>query len=100
MTVDAVTQVIDKIKGDRLERICSNGFGLSIPQPLVDEIFRRRYSTDCEKSRAIASTYVNIHPDASWQELTSGLYWTTEFAVARESKSFMSTGMSCHYITY
>ena len=95
MTVDAVTQVMDKVKGDKLREICSSDAGLNMPEPLVDEIFQRRYSTDSEKSRAIASAYVNIHRDPSWEHLTMRLYLEEEFPVARESKSFTSTGKYC-----
>ena len=100
MTVDAVTQVMDKMKGNKLKRICSDINGLYMPQPLVDEIYQRGYSTDSEKSRAIANAYVNIHLYASWEHLADRLYMWEEFAAARESKSFMSSGKYCHYITY
>ena len=95
MTVDGVTQVFDKINGDKQEVMRS--WRLNIPSPLVDEI---SYSTESEKSRLFADVYVNIHPEASWEHVTSGMYWEKEFASARESKSFMSTGKYCHYLTY
>ena len=97
MTVDGVIQVFDKIKKDKEEVMRSR---LLIPPPLVDEIMERSYSTESEKSRAFADVYINIHPDPSWEHLTHGMYWSSEFACARESKSFMSTGKYCHYITY
>ena len=99
MTVDGVTQVFNKIKGDK-EKVMRSRFGLAIPSPLVDEIMERSYSTESEKSRAFADVYVNIHPNPSWEHLTRDMYWEKEFASARESKSFMSTGKYCHYITY
>ena len=99
MTVDGVTQVFNKIKGDKAE-VMRPGLGLSIPSPLVDKIMERSYSTESEKSRAFADVYVHIHTRASWEHLTSHMYWMNEFASARESKSFMSTGKYCHYITY
>ena len=92
MTVDGVTQVIDKMRGDKAEVMGLVG-GLSVPDALVDEIMKRRFSTESEKSRAFADVYVNIHPNPSWEGLTSSMYWVEEFASARESKSFMSTGM-------
>ena len=97
MTVDGVTQVFNKIKGDSEVMMRSEFY---IPSPLVDEIMERSYSTESEKSRAFADVYVNIHPDSSWEHLTCRMYWKDEFASARESKSFMSTGKYCHYITY
>ena len=67
------------------------GGGVSIPWSLLEEI-QRTYSTDTEKNHACADYYVNYHPDAGWEDLTSGFCIMKEFALARESKSFMSTG--------
>ena len=97
MTVDNVTQVMDKIEGDKWEEVMG-GVGLDIPESLLKEI-QRRYSTDTEKIRACVDYYLNYKPDASWEDLTENLYYVEEFAAARESKSFMSTGKYCHYIT-
>ena len=72
------------------------GGGLYIPEPLLKEI-QRRYSTDAEKNRACADHYVNCHPEAEWEHLTRELYQYGEFAAARESKTFISTGKSFHY---
>jgi hypothetical protein len=90
MTVDSVTQILNKIPGDKWEEVMGQG-GLNIPRPLLGEI-QRRYSTDTEKNRACADYYVNCHPDAEWKHLTTSLYRYKEFALARECKSFMSTG--------
>ena len=97
MTVDAVAQVMDKIKEDKSEVMRS---GLHIPKLLVDEILQRSYSTDSEESRALIDVYINIHPNASWENLTRRLYGWMKLAAARESKTFMSTGKYCHCITY
>ena len=97
MTVESVTQVFNKIEGDKLWVIGSLGF--HIPKPLFEEI-KMRYSTDADQIHACADYYVNYHPNASWQNLTITLYIHKELAAARESKSFMSTGKYCHYITY
>ena len=71
-------------------------YGLKIPKPLVEEI-KRRYSTDTEKNHAVADYYVNCHPQAEWGHLTPNLYMYNEFAAAKESNSFMSTGKYFHY---
>ena len=94
MTVDNVTQVFNKIEGDRWELVMGGG-GLGIPRSLLVG----RYSTDTEKNHACADYYVNCHPEANWEHLTRELYFKKEFAAARESKSFMSTGKYCHYTT-
>ena len=88
MTVDNVTQILNKIQGGNWEVVI---IVLDIPRPLLEEI-QRRYSTDTEKNHACADYYVNYHPQAEWKHLTMELYRTEEFALARESKSFMSTG--------
>ena len=88
MTVDDVTQILNKISRDKWEMVMG---GLGIPWPLLEEI-QRRYSTVREKNHACADYCVNCHPDAEWEHLTRKLYARDEFALARESKSFMSTG--------
>ena len=98
MTVDNVSQVFNKIKGDKFEVM--GGLGICIvPDSLIEEIARRS-STDKEKNKSYANYFVNYHPDASWEHLTFGLYLNNELAAARESKSYMSTGKYCHYIIY
>ena len=97
MTVDNVTQVMDKIEGDKWEMVMG-GRGLDISWSLREDT-KRRYSTDAEKIHAGIEYYANNHPDASWEHLTRKLYQKKEFTAARESKSFMSTGKYCLYIT-
>ena len=97
MTVENVTQVLNKVEGDKWRVMGDFGFG--IPEPLLKEI-QMRYTTDSEQIHRCLDYYVNYHPDATWQDLTVGLYRNNELAAARESKSFMSTGKYCHYITY
>ena len=96
MTVDNVTQILNKIPPDKMEEVMGGALGLHIPWPLL----KRRYSTDTEKIHTCADYYVNCHPWAEWERLTVILYQTKEFALARESKSFMSTGkiLYFHYI--
>ena len=91
LTVDNVTQVFNKIEGDK--SVVMGGDDIGIPDSVVER-------TDKEKNKSYANYYVNYHPDASWEHLTWRLYWRNELAAARESKSFMSTGKFSHYITY
>ena len=90
MSVENITQILNKIPGDKWEVVMGVG-GLDIPWPLLIEI-QRRYSTDTAKNHACADYYVNCHPEAGWKNLTAGLYNNKELSLARESKSFMSTG--------
>ena len=91
MTVDNVTQILNKTQGDKWEVMSE----LGIPWSLL-RVIQRRYSTDTEKTHACADYYVNCHPEAKWEHLSIKLYQKDEFALARESKSFMSTGKPCH----
>ena len=98
MTVKNVTQAFNKIEGDKW-KVMDGAFelGLDIPKSQLEEI-QSRSTTDTNKIYACAEYYVNYHPDASWEDLVRILYWKTEFAAARESKSFISTGNTvlCH----
>ena len=91
MTVDSVTLVLNKIQGDRWAEVMIGLNGLGIPLPLLKEV-QRRYSTYTEKNHACADYYVNYHPEGQWEYLIARLYMKKEFAAARESKIFMSTG--------
>ena len=88
MTVDSVTQVMEKIKGDKNYMMLVH---FDIPTVLWEEI-ESRHSTDTEKTHACADYYVDCQFHASWEDLTGRLYWSGEIAAARKSKSFMSTG--------
>ena len=98
MTVDNVTQDINKIEGDKWE-VMGRGGNDIVPRYQLWEI-QRRCSTDTEKTHACAAYFVNYHPDPSWKEFAIHMYYKKEFTAARESKSFMSTGKYCYYITY
>ena len=93
MTVDNVATILNKIGQDQWERVMSTYI---VPLPLLKEI-QRRYSTHTEKIHACVNYYVNCRPEASWEYLTMTLYLKKEFAAARESKSFISTGKHYSY---
>ena len=73
MTVDNVTQVFNKIEGDK-SKVMRSEFGIGIPKSVIEEI-ERRSSTDTEENKSYANYYVNYHPNASWKHLTRALYW-------------------------
>ena len=93
MTVDNVTQILNKISKDKWEKVMGEelGVGLYIPKPLLVEI-QRRYSTDTEKNHACADYYVNCSPDPKWEHLTNVLYVNYQFAALKENKSLIPTG--------
>ena len=90
MTVDNVTQILNKIPGHKWEEMMGEE-GLDIPEPLLKEI-QRRYSTDTEKNHACADYYVNCCPDPKWEHLTNVLYVNSQFAALKENKSLIPTG--------
>jgi hypothetical protein len=90
MTVDNVTQILNKIPGDKWEKVMG-GLGLDIPWSLLEEI-QRRYSTDTEKIHACADYFVNCHPQAEWEDFTTRLYVKHQFAALKEKKSLIPTG--------
>ena len=102
MTVDNVTQILNKIPKNKWKRVMGEEMirgrlvGLSVPWSLREEI-QRRYSTDTEKNHACADYYVNYHPEDGWERLTRTLYFLSAFTAAKESKSFLSTGKSHNY---
>ena len=96
MTVDSVTQILNKIPADKWWEVMGIR-GLDIPGPLLKKI-QRRYSTDTEKNHACADYYVNCHPEAEWEHVTMQLYFRSAFTTAKESKSFLSTGKSHNYM--
>ena len=89
MTVENVTQVLNKIEGHKLWVIGRLGF--HIPRPLLKEI-QMRYSTDADQIHACADYFVNCHPKAEWKYLTHGLYVFQQFAALKEKKSLIPTG--------
>ena len=88
MTVDNVTQILNKIPRDKWWSVMG---GRLVPRPLHEEI-QRRYSTDTEKNHACADYYVNCHPKAEWEHLSMQLYVEHQFAALKEKKSLIPTG--------
>ena len=97
MSVDIVTQILNKIPADKWKEVIGRTVGgLDIPEPLLEEI-QKRYSTDTEKNHACADYYVNCHPQAEWIHLTNLLYINRQFDALKEKKSIgnlIHTGVS------
>ena len=58
------------------------------PSSCLNEIYSK-YTTDKEKTRALADVYINSRPESSWQHLVQTLYGEGELAAAKEAKSFL-----------
>ena len=61
------------------------GWGFHTPSSYLDEVF----SSDKEKTPALADVYVNSRPDSSWLRLAQTLYDKGELAAAKEARSFL-----------
>ena len=55
------------------------------PSSYLDEV----YSSDKEKTPALADVYVNSRPESSWWHLLETLYDEGEVAAVKEAKSFL-----------
>ena len=58
------------------------------PSSYLDEVYTK-YTTDKEKTHALADVYVNSRPESSWQHLVQTLYGESELAATKEAKSFL-----------
>ena len=58
------------------------------PSSYLNEVYTK-YTTDEEKTHALADAYINGRPESSWQHLVQTLYWESELAAAKEAKPFL-----------
>ena len=62
---------------------------LCAPAPgVVDEIYNT-HSSEKEKIHACSDTYVNCHPESSWERLTSVLYEQDEMTALDQARPFL-----------
>ena len=87
LTVENLIKVMDKVTLDERRRMEIWGDVLHwhgrTPHSYLDEV----YSSDKEKTPALADVYVNIRPESSWQGLAQTLYRQGEMAAAKVAKS-------------
>ena len=57
------------------------GGWLGVPETRLEDI-RSQYSTHLQRSTAIISHFLELHPDASWRALVTGLDWIKEIEMA------------------
>ena len=92
LTVDSLVGVMEKVTSDEgrrkevWEMVLKWDYG-TLPSYL-DEVYTK-YTTDKEKTHALADVYVNSRPESSWQDLVQALYDKGELAAAKEAKSFL-----------
>ena len=101
LTVDSLVGVMEKVTSDEKRRrevwekvlkwkYFRPGYFLDIVivSSYVDEVYTK-YTTDKEKTHALADVYVNSRPESSWQHLVKALYAYGELAAAKEAKPFL-----------
>ena len=92
LTVDSLVGVMEKVTSDEgrrrkmWEEVLKWKYGT--PSSYLDEVYTK-YTTDKEKTHALADVYVNSRPESSWQHLVQTLYAEGELAAAKEAKSFL-----------
>ena len=92
LTVDSLVGVMEKVTSDEgrrrkvWEKMLEWEYG--IPPSYLNEVYTK-YTTDKEKTHALADVYINSRPDSSWQHLVQTLYAKGELAAAKEAKSFL-----------
>ena len=60
---------------------------LAVPEHMVDHLSER------EKKHAVGNYYLQTHPDASWENLTKGLYCAKEYSAVELTKQHLPKGM-------
>ena len=92
LTVDSLVGVMEKVTSDegRRRKVWEEvlEWDLTTPSSYLDEVYTK-YTTDKEKTHALADVYVNSRPESSWQHLVQTLYAEGELAAAKEAKSFL-----------
>ena len=92
LTVDSLVGVMEKMTSDEgrrrkvWEKVLEWEYGT--PSSYLDEVYTK-YTTDKEKTHALADVYINSRPDSSLQHLVQTLYAKGEVAAAKEAKSFL-----------
>ena len=90
LTIENLVKVMDKVTSDETVRRQMWGdvlkWGIFNP---ISSCFDMVYSSDKEKTAALADVYVNIRPESSWQHLVDTVYLHGQMAAAKEAKSFL-----------
>ena len=97
LTVESLVGVMEKVTSDEEKRrkvwesILEWKLNILTTTTLssyLDEVYTK-YTTDEDKTHALADVYVNSRPESSWQHLVRTLYEEGELAAAKEAKSFL-----------
>ena len=90
--MDGLVGVMEKVTSDeeRRREVWREvlWWNATTPSSYLDEVYTK-YTTDKEKTHALADVYVNSRPESSWRHLVQTLYYVVELAAAKEAKSFL-----------
>ena len=91
LTVDSLVGVMEKVTSDegRRRKVWKEVLEWDYRTPSSYLDVYTKYTTDKEKTHALADFYVNSRPESSWQHLVQTLYAKGELAAAKEAKSFL-----------
>ena len=73
---------------ERVWEFVSYTFTATTPSSYLDEVYTK-YTTNKEKTHALADVYINSRPESSWQHLVGTLYSESELAAVKEAKPFL-----------
>ena len=90
VTVEKVTEVMEKVKIDKRRQVWRRVLTWYGASP-VDQLYSSD-STEKEKNLSCSDTYmyVNCHPEASWEHLTTLLYEEDEMTAVDQTRPFLS----------
>ena len=87
LTPDKVAEVMEKVKVDRRRWLWRRVLTLKGQSP-VDQLYSG-HSTERERMLSCSDTYVNCHPEASWEHITSSLYEVLEMIAVDQARPFL-----------
>ena len=87
LTVEKVTEVMEKVEGDK-RRLWERVLTWNYRSPM-NQLYSS-HSTEKEKTLSCSDTYVNCHPEASWEHLTTLLYEEDEMTAVDQTRPFLT----------
>ena len=87
LTDDKVTEVMENVRVDKRRQVWKRVLTWEWKSP-VNQLYSGR-STEKEKKLSCSDTYVNCHPEASWEHLASRLYEEDEMTAVDQTRPFL-----------
>ena len=97
-----VTNVMEKVTVNKRRhvwrRVLELTYRRSEIEGYVDEIYSS-HSSEEERTHACSDTYVNCHPESSWEDLTTLLY-EEEMTAVDQARPFLPPRGKLDYVDY